>query len=664
MSDNYPEKNIVAKLAQLGEALQGLPPGSYAFPENFPGKKIADAIDKLITIVRETDFGGWEAALAAEAAAREAYDHRQDAKLETLNGHYFPLDGYDFGKSLDVKTPDPDDIALLTTYAMTMEDADDPTGLIDGTVVKNEFDGVEFVWNIATQAWFDWGVGNIVTAGNDHLGVVEGTADPGDGSKDGFVTVLPGGGMETIGFAALKGGLAGETSRAEGVEAEIYAEVAAVQHDVLSRIDLTNDAAGAAQETADGKQPIIAARVGSADSILLAPAAAGGQPGTKALSEFIVNNKNSVYLPNGSAYASLHEYLRGADCPLFGYFQVSSTWGWVDSPWGNSNYWNIFILNKDSSARINIIAMPSGFNANNDPVANYDMGLEIGCDSEAGLLWSRNWLADSLLSDNKAALRVLSATWNGTDYTTLGEYLAARIAATPSNMSKSGKYVSGRYYLNHANFTDLPVNPSASGKRWIIDINITEPLGGIMLWPEQTNGSAMYLGYFSGTSISWRKAATLIPVDFIPVIDGVNFDGSSAITHFGTCSTAAGTAAKVVALAGFSLVAGAEITITFTVTNTAANPTLNVNGSGAKPIYYRNAVISAGYLAANRTYKFVYDGTQYELIGDINVNTTYSVATESANGLMSSTDKTNLNNLVSLADDIDDALDLINGETA
>lgn len=97
--------------------------------------------------------------------------------------------------------------------------------------------------------------------------------------------------------------------------------------------------------------------------------------------------------------------------------------------------------------------------------------------------------------------------------------------------------------------------------------------------------------------------------------------------HFHTyasCTTAAGTAAKTVACTGYKLVTGAEITVKFSNTNTAANPTLNVNSTGAKPIYYRGAAISAGYLAANRTYTFRYNGTQYELVGDINTNTTYT----------------------------------------
>lgn len=93
---------------------------------------------------------------------------------------------------------------------------------------------------------------------------------------------------------------------------------------------------------------------------------------------------------------------------------------------------------------------------------------------------------------------------------------------------------------------------------------------------------------------------------------------------FGVCSTAASTAAKVVDAGTFALNKGAMVVVQFTVTNTAASPTLNVSSTGAKAIYYRNAAISKGYLAANRVYQFIYDGSQWELIGDIDTNTTYT----------------------------------------
>ena len=89
---------------------------------------------------------------------------------------------------------------------------------------------------------------------------------------------------------------------------------------------------------------------------------------------------------------------------------------------------------------------------------------------------------------------------------------------------------------------------------------------------------------------------------------------------YGTCSTAAGTAAKVVSLLGFVLGTGAEVTVRFTVTNTASTPTLNVNGTGAKPIRYLGAAVPAGYLAAGRIYRLLYDGAYWNIVGDVYIH--------------------------------------------
>jgi len=68
--------------------------------------------------------------------------------------------------------------------------------------------------------------------------------------------------------------------------------------------------------------------------------------------------------------------------------------------------------------------------------------------------------------------------------------------------------------------------------------------------------------------------------------------GSSGTEHliapsaYGTCTTAADTAAKTVTLANFdTFVPGETIWVRFTNSNTVANPTLNVNSKGAKNIY-------------------------------------------------------------------------------
>lgn len=87
---------------------------------------------------------------------------------------------------------------------------------------------------------------------------------------------------------------------------------------------------------------------------------------------------------------------------------------------------------------------------------------------------------------------------------------------------------------------------------------------------------------------------------------------------YGTCSTVAETAEKVVQIEGNSdwvLKVGSIIIVKFTITNTASNVTLNVNNTGAKSIWYNNAVYTAnsnvvcGY--ANRYTTYMYDGTNW-----------------------------------------------------
>jgi len=91
---------------------------------------------------------------------------------------------------------------------------------------------------------------------------------------------------------------------------------------------------------------------------------------------------------------------------------------------------------------------------------------------------------------------------------------------------------------------------------------------------------------------------------------------------YGTCATAAGTAAKVVTITGndnWSLKTGAIVAVKFSYTNTASSVTLNVNGSGAKNIWYNNAKYTStssqmtGY--ANRTIFYIYDGTYWVWLG-------------------------------------------------
>lgn len=81
-------------------------------------------------------------------------------------------------------------------------------------------------------------------------------------------------------------------------------------------------------------------------------------------------------------------------------------------------------------------------------------------------------------------------------------------------------------------------------------------------------------------------------------------------------STVGGTSiALTAAINNFSLAPGAYVHLK--IGEVGANATLNVNNTGAKSIYYNNVQISAGMLTENNIYTFVYDGTNWVVLGDI-----------------------------------------------
>lgn len=99
--------------------------------------------------------------------------------------------------------------------------------------------------------------------------------------------------------------------------------------------------------------------------------------------------------------------------------------------------------------------------------------------------------------------------------------------------------------------------------------------------------------------------------------DGIT---GATVNRFGTCSTAAATAAKAVSITTgtFNLEAGARVSVKFSNTNTANSPTLNVNSKGAKNIFHKGAQITSGSNKAllAGVVDFIYDGTQWHLIGN------------------------------------------------
>ena len=81
---------------------------------------------------------------------------------------------------------------------------------------------------------------------------------------------------------------------------------------------------------------------------------------------------------------------------------------------------------------------------------------------------------------------------------------------------------------------------------------------------------------------------------------------------YGTCSTAAATAAKTVSLSSYTLTTNGYVAIKFTY-DVPASATLNINSKGAKAMYYRGAAITGDIIKAGDVAVFVYS-TYYHLV--------------------------------------------------
>ena len=106
-------------------------------------------------------------------------------------------------------------------------------------------------------------------------------------------------------------------------------------------------------------------------------------------------------------------------------------------------------------------------------------------------------------------------------------------------------------------------------------------------------------------------------VSNLVLVDGVQIDSLDHVSHFGVCDTAANVQTKTISIPQYNLITGAKVIVKFENTNTVANPTLNVSNTGARPIIYKGTSIPTEALSANSVREFVFDGTNYLLIGDL-----------------------------------------------
>lgn len=134
----------------------------------------------------------------------------------------------------------------------------------------------------------------------------------------------------------------------------------------------------------------------------------------------------------------------------------------------------------------------------------------------------------------------------------------------------------------------------------------------IELMPDQITSSVTkaYELYVDGEIKTVNTAISQV----VQTAEGIKSTVSSLQATYGTCTTASATSAKAVSAPNFSLYKGATISVKFTYRNSISNPTLNVNGTGAKPIYVNgSAMASDQYWEAQDVLSFVYDGTYWRV---------------------------------------------------
>lgn len=143
-----------------------------------------------------------------------------------------------------------------------------------------------------------------------------------------------------------------------------------------------------------------------------------------------------------------------------------------------------------------------------------------------------------------------------------------------------------------------------------------------------SSGRSAYISYIMGFGgVGWAIPSNMAKVGSVYDYDraqNVTFPARVKATelkglganYYGTCATAAGTAAKVVTCTDFVLTAGARISVKFTNGSTSTTTmTLNVNSTGAKicGAYFHNGLWISESLICNKNdvLEFVYNGTYW-----------------------------------------------------
>lgn len=245
-------------------------------------------------------------------------------------------------------------------------------------------------------------------------------------------------------------------------------------------------------------------------------------------------------------------------------------------------------------------------------------------------------------------------------------YRTGNVNLTPENigsLSTSGGRMTGSIKMEGDSYITFytPTTQGVGHARGIdyVDPDTLERWGGIGAVGTSGVLEAIYIGannpnpwtsnaglHITGSDIKWKNSKMLTEnsgnavsaskLDTPRTIDGVSFDGSADIAHYGVCNTAENSINKVVTIPGFKLKEGARIVVNFLSKTTAMGQlTLDVNSTGRKKIVKYANDINVPYIQKG-LYEFIYaedrwilttGSIDYDVVNFASYDTTDSSAT-------------------------------------
>jgi len=197
----------------------------------------------------------------------------------------------------------------------------------------------------------------------------------------------------------------------------------------------------------------------------------------------------------------------------------------------------------------------------------------------------------------------------GTGATTASAALT-NLGAVPTIRKVNSKALSADITLNAA---DVGAAPASHGTHVTYSTTTPKAAGTASAGKESglSRGDHVHPAQTSVTG----NAGTATKLATSRTIDGLSFNGTANVSRYAVCSTAANDAAKTVTVSNLSVALGTQVTVYFNKANTAVSPTLNVNGTGAHPIYYKGSPLSAdNYWAAGSIITFVLSANLWHII--------------------------------------------------